>query len=133
MSTLDRRREVPHEGPMCDILWSDPDETLKEWQVSPRGAGFLFGSEVNLEFQHTNGLNLLCRAHQLVLEGHRQMFNDRLVTVWSAPNYCYRCGNVASILKLDKGSRMFLNFSAAPQERRDQFPPHAGPAPDYFI
>lgn len=34
-----RRQEVPHEGPMCDLLWSDPEDQLTGWGVSPRGAG----------------------------------------------------------------------------------------------
>ena len=38
---LDRVQGPPHEGPMCDLLWSDPDER-KGW-VSPRGAGYIFG------------------------------------------------------------------------------------------
>ncbi len=36
--TLDRVQEVPHEGPMCDLLWSDPDDRMG-WGISPRGAG----------------------------------------------------------------------------------------------
>jgi len=36
--SLDRVQEVPHEGPMCDLLWSDPDDRCG-WGISPRGAG----------------------------------------------------------------------------------------------
>lgn len=88
--SIDRKQEVPHDGAMCDLLWSDPDE-ITGWGSSPRGAGFLFGRDSTLTFNETNKLSLICRAHQLVMEGYKLMFDEQLVTVWSAPNYCYRC------------------------------------------
>jgi hypothetical protein len=96
---IDRKQEVPHEGAMCDLLWSDPDE-IEAWGLSPRGAGFLFGADIVRHFNHNNNLSLIARAHQLVMEGYKEMFDKTIVTVWSAPNYCYRCGNVAAILEL---------------------------------
>jgi serine/threonine-protein phosphatase 2A catalytic subunit len=64
---LDRVQEVPHEGPMCDLLWSDPDDRCG-WGISPRGAGYTFGQDISEAFNHNNGLTLVARAHQLVME-----------------------------------------------------------------
>ncbi|KAF2764897.1 serine/threonine protein phosphatase [Teratosphaeria nubilosa] len=158
---LDRKQEVPHEGAMCDLLWSDPDE-IDGWGLSPRGAGFLFGSDIVKVFNHKNDLSLICRAHQLVMEGFKEMFDNTIVTVWSAPNYCYRCGNVAAILELgEDGSnagyaprsngdagrsngvlaerdeskmgpgRRYRIFEAAPQDSRGM--PAKKPVADYFL
>jgi serine/threonine-protein phosphatase 4 catalytic subunit len=74
---LDRKKEVPHDGPMCDLLWSDPDE-IEGWNISPRGAGFLFGGDVCTSFNQVNGISLIARAHQLVMEGYKWMFNEQV-------------------------------------------------------
>lgn len=138
---LDRKQEVPHDGAMCDLLWSDPDD-ISGWGLSPRGAGFLFGGDITQKFVQHNDLDLIARAHQLVMEGYKIVHDGALVTVWSAPNYCYRCvqtskltrpvhvlifasdssarcGNVASILQLDEHlEQEYKVFEAAPQEAR---------------
>ncbi len=112
---IDRKQEVPNDGPMCDLLWSDPDD-IEGWGVSPRGAGYLFGSDIVRMFNYNNDIELVARAHQLVMEGYKLMFDRKIVTVWSAPNYCYRCGNVASILELDEDLRQeYKVFESAPQ------------------
>jgi serine/threonine-protein phosphatase PP1-1/serine/threonine-protein phosphatase 6 catalytic subunit len=129
--TIQRNQEIPHEGPFCDLMWSDPEE-IETWQVSPRGAGWIFGSKATLEFNRINNLDLICRSHQLVQEGFKYMFpEESLVTVWSAPNYCYRCGNVASILKIDeKLQRDFKIFKEVPESSR-VVPPRT--AASYFL
>jgi diadenosine tetraphosphatase ApaH/serine/threonine PP2A family protein phosphatase len=73
-------------GAMCDLLWSDPED-IEGWGLSPRGAGFLFGHNIVKQFSHTNHIDTIARAHQLVMEGYKHMFDKQLVTVWSAPNY----------------------------------------------
>jgi serine/threonine-protein phosphatase 4 catalytic subunit len=132
LKLIDRKREVPHDGPMCDMLWSDPED-ITGWGMSPRGAGYLFGGDVVESFLAANNIDMIARAHQLVMEGYKLMFNDKLVTVWSAPNYCYRCGNIASIMRLDSSLKpRFELFEAAPMNDIN------GPGlkrhiPDYFL
>lgn len=117
--TINRNQEIPHEGAFCDLMWSDPED-IEGWQVSPRGAGWLFGANATNEFVRQNKLTLICRAHQLVQEGRKFMFAEQnLVTVWSAPNYCYRCGNVAAVMVFDKDlNHTFETFQAVPDSER---------------
>ena len=129
--TIDRLCEIPHEGPFCDMMWSDPED-IETWAVSPRGAGWLFGRRVASEFNEINGVELICRAHQLVQEGLKYMFPEKsLVTVWSAPNYCYRCGNVASVLAFDEtGERTVKYFTETPENATMMAPRASVP---YFL
>ena len=129
---IDRKQEVPHDGAMCDLLWSDPDQDQKGFGISPRGAGYLFGEDVVNTFEEINKIDLIARAHQLFMEGYKMMFGGKLVTIWSAPNYCYRCGNMASILKLDENLKQeTIFFSAA--SVNDRRIPAKLPVPDYFL
>jgi len=115
---------------MCDLLWSDPDDR-GGWGISPRGAGYTFGQDISEQFNLTNGLDLISRAHQLVMEGYNWSHDENAVTIFSAPNYCYRCGNMAAIMEVaDDMSRAFQKFEPAP--RRGE-PEASRQTPDYFL
>ena len=128
--SLDRIQEVPHEGPMCDLLWSDPDDRTG-WGLNPRGAGYTFGEDISEQFNQNNNLTLVSRAHQLVMEGYNYAHNENVVTIFSAPNYCYRCGNQAAVMEIDeKMGRNFIKFDPAPRMGE----PHVTRrTPDYFL
>jgi len=137
---IDRFREIPHEGPMADLVWSDPDPERDEFSLSPRGAGYTFGAQVVKKFLEVNGMNHILRAHQLCQEGFQVLYDDQLSTVWSAPNYCYRCGNMASVLEVgEKGERVFNVFSESPDnevqrlESQQQVKDGTGAVTEYFL
>lgn len=129
---------------MCDLLWSDPDDR-QGWGMSPRGAGYTFGQDIAEAFNHRNGLSLIARAHQLVMEGYSWSHDRNVVTIFSAPNYCYRCGNQAAILEIDENMQYLLyppamidhllilcsqQFDPAPRKGEPQV---SRRIPDYFV
>lgn len=129
---LSRRAEVPTDGPMCDLLWSDPQDA-DGWVLSFRGAGFNFGPQESETFLHENGLDRIARAHQLQLEGYQEVHKKKVVTVFSAPNYCYKCGNQAAIMQVEAENAQpnFLQFDTAPRRGDPIITPKR--TPDYFL
>ena len=118
---------------MCDLMWSDPDDDIQGWGISARGAGYVFGPDIADQFLYANHLELIARSHQLAMEGYKYFFGQLLVTVWSAPNYCYRCGNVAAILTISvEGAIDFQVFEPRPQHLR-KVPDFTTRMPDYFV
>jgi diadenosine tetraphosphatase ApaH/serine/threonine PP2A family protein phosphatase len=116
---LDRRKELPREGPIADICWSDPDAEIDGWKLNSRGAGWRFGRRPVEEFCRNNRLELIVRAHQMVMEGYSFIFDGKCATIWSAPNYVYQSGNAAAFLRMGAdGEREPVVFQAVPDERR---------------
>ncbi|XP_047055681.1 serine/threonine-protein phosphatase 5-like [Lolium rigidum] len=115
IKAIDRFCEPPEEGLMCEILWSDPQPQAGRGP-SKRGVGLSFGADVTKKFLDDNNLDLVVRSHEVKDEGYEIMHDGKLITVFSAPNYCDQMGNkgafirfVAPDLKPD-----IVSFSAVP-------------------
>ena len=127
----ERRCEPQNSTEISDVLWSDPDE-IEGWHLNQRGAGYLFGTKPTDEFCYNNKLTMIARAHQLAMEGFQWHYGgNKLVTVWSAPNYMYRSGNKASIMEVSEDLSLdFKIFDAVPTEER--WTPPDNRVPSYF-
>jgi diadenosine tetraphosphatase ApaH/serine/threonine PP2A family protein phosphatase len=114
---------------MCDLLWSDPDDRCG-WGISPRGAGYTFGQDISEQFNHTNGLTLVSRAHQLVRggAGRRAGVMDRRAGVGrpvcaagvagrlcSQPTLCFQAGTVKRALAGGQAGRALLKDACCPR------------------
>nr|XP_010915451.1 serine/threonine-protein phosphatase 5 [Elaeis guineensis] len=116
--TIDRFCEPPEEGLMCELLWSDPQPQPGRGP-SKRGVGLSFGPDVTKKFLEENNLDLVVRSHEVKDEGYEIEHDGKLITVFSAPNYCDQMGN--------KGA--FIHF-AAPELKPDIVSFSAVPHPD---
>ncbi|KAJ7036709.1 serine/threonine-protein phosphatase [Mycena alexandri] len=97
-----RPTEIPDGGILSDILWSDPDGHVTGWAANDRGAGFTFGADIVTKFIQKHDLDLICRGHQVVEDGFEFFAKRRLVTLFSAPNYCGEFDNAAAMMSVDE-------------------------------
>jgi len=102
LKTVKRPTDVADTGIVCDLLWSDPLRNQMGWGENDRGVSFTFGEDVVTKFLEKHGLDLICRAHQVVEDGYEFFANRRLVTVFSAPNYCGEFDNAGAMLTVDE-------------------------------
>lgn len=126
---LPRPTDIPDSGLLCDLLWSDPSREIKGWGMNDRGVSYTFGPDKVAEFLMQHDMDLVCRAHQVLLylfvpffslkklfcnsvifslleqvvEDGYEFFADRqLVTIFSAPNYCGEFDNAGAMMSVDE-------------------------------
>jgi len=114
---IQRPTEVPDTGLMCDVIWGDPAKGNTGWNKNDRGVSFTFGEDVIEQFLEHHGLDLICRAHQVVEDGYEFMAGRRLVTLFSAPNYCGEFDNAAAFMTVDESLKCSFQI-LRPAEKR---------------
>ena len=125
---LQRPCEVPEEGILCDLLWADPDAEAETWEENDRGTSYVFGDQPLETFLEKFNLSLVVRGHQAVMCGYDFSFPETkgIVTVFSAPNYCYTFKNKGGILHLDAQMRPSFSVLQPMEVEKDYF---VGPRP----
>ncbi|EGR31107.1 protein phosphatase catalytic subunit, putative [Ichthyophthirius multifiliis] len=101
---IDRFREPPDNGIFADLLWADPVKQNGR-HPSKRGISIGFGPDVAHKFLKENDLQLLVRSHEMKEEGYEIEADGKVITIFSAPNYCDQMGNKGAYI-IFKGSDM---------------------------
>ncbi|XP_020284073.1 serine/threonine-protein phosphatase 5 [Pseudomyrmex gracilis] len=112
---IDRNRQPPDEGLMCELLWSDPQPQMGR-APSKRGVGVQFGPDVTQNFLRTNSLDYIVRSHEVKNDGFEVGHDGKCITVFSAPNYCDTMGNRGAFITLngDDMKPSFTSYEAMP-------------------
>ena len=101
IARLERPTDVPDQGLLCDLLWSDPDKDVSGWGENDRGVSYTFGADVVGKFLQKHDYDLIVRAHQVVEDGYEFFADRQLVTIFSAPNYCGEFDNAGAMMAVD--------------------------------
>lgn len=112
---IERPLDVPDHGLICDLLWSDPDDDITGWGENDRGVSYTFGGDIVKEVLRKFDCSLICRAHQVVEDGYQFFEKRKLVTLFSAPNYCGEFDNAAAVMIVTED--LTCSFKILPPEK----------------
>jgi serine/threonine-protein phosphatase PP1 catalytic subunit len=96
-----RPTNVPDTGLLCDLLLSDPVKDVQGWGENDRDFSFTFGQEIVSASNKKHDIDLNCRAHQVVEDGYEFFAKRKLLTLFSAPNYCGEFNNAVAMMSVD--------------------------------
>lgn len=124
---LDRFKEPPTKGLMCDLLWADPIEEYDDDNMDQtfirntvRGCSYAFTYKASCQFLERTGLLSIIRAHEAQDAGYRMYKRTKtmgfpsLLTMFSAPNYLDTYNNKAAVLKYENNVMNIRQFNASP-------------------
>ncbi|KAE9391727.1 serine/threonine-protein phosphatase 2B catalytic subunit A1 [Gymnopus androsaceus JB14] len=124
---LDRFREPPTHGLMCDILWADPVEDFGTEKITDsfihnhvRGCSYFFTYQAACQFLERNNLLSIIRAHEAQDAGYRMYRKTKstgfpsVMTIFSAPNYLDVYNNKAAVLKYESNVMNIRQFNCTP-------------------
>eukprot|EP00744_Colponema_vietnamica_P006944 GILI01010026.1.p1 GENE.GILI01010026.1~~GILI01010026.1.p1 ORF type:complete len:489 (-),score=146.48 GILI01010026.1:216-1682(-) len=127
INAINRFREPPSSGPMCDLLWSDPMEEEHEASHEDalfvhnelRGCSFVFSYAATCQFLVANHLLSVIRAHEAQDEGYRLYKKSStgfpsVICIFSAPNYCDTYDNKAAIIRFQNNLMNIRQFNSSP-------------------
>ena len=110
IKAIARPAKIPDKGILCDLLWSDPSDNSKpdlfnikpnEWGDNDRGVSMIFSDTVVKRMVQQFDIDLIVTGHQLIMDGY-EFFSDRkMITIFSAPQYCSEFDNNAAMLSVD--------------------------------
>ncbi|QRV81821.1 protein phosphatase 3, catalytic subunit [Ceratobasidium sp. AG-Ba] len=127
LRSIDRFREPPTHGLMCDILWADPLEDFGSEKTSElfvhnhvRGCSYFFTYQAACQFLERNNLLSIIRAHEAQDTGYRMYRKTKttgfpsVMTIFSAPNYLDVYNNKAAVLKYESNVMNIRQFNCTP-------------------
>jgi serine/threonine-protein phosphatase PP1 catalytic subunit len=100
-----------------------PPKHTQGWAENDRGVSYVFGADVVTDFLEKQDLDLIVRAHQVVEDGYQFFAGRRLVTLFSAPNYCGEFDNAGGMISVDEN--LMCSFQILkPSARSARFAKH---------